>query len=118
MNNVFDISIGESRTADDQPGLLAKLSCQSSELNVWFTVVEAAHLVGYWDAHALSGRTLGESAGLPILWSLDDEDHVYLLLGGDNTTWDVGFTLSVENATVLVDEVRAFISLSSVRQQP
>jgi hypothetical protein len=110
MNYEFDIAVETANTDVGQPGLAAKLSSPSSELNIWFTSAEASELVDHWEAHTLSGRRLGKSAGLPVLWSLDNESHVYLLLGGDDTTWDIGFTLSVENAGALVHELRSATS--------
>jgi hypothetical protein len=107
MSDKFSLAIDDATTGANQPGLLVKLSCATSEVNVWFTSNEAVQFTKHWDAGTLSGQDLGQSAGLPVLWSLDDEAHVHLLLGGDNTTWDIGFTLPATTVDALAAAFRS-----------
>lgn len=60
-----------------------------------------------WDGGALR---IGDSAGAGVFWSVngeDDKDTVVILVGDDDETWDISFTVPASTIQEIVDAIEA-----------
>ncbi len=82
---------------DDVECYSIKISTAAAEVNVVVTPAEAAKLGRVRETPWLSGALqIGKSAGAPAWWSIGEEQgdpYLSLLIGSDDQTWDIGFTL-------------------------
>jgi hypothetical protein len=106
VKTAFDVSVEDAELESGVIGVLLKLSCPVVEVNVWLTPEEARSLVS---APTLfdQGRTLrlGMSARAAVHWSRDNQRTIYLLVGEDATTWDVGATLDERTFSSVIQEI-------------
>jgi hypothetical protein len=84
---------------DGEGGLCAKFSAENWELNVRASAAEFAALgrieSADWDARG--SIRAGVAAGSPVMWSCSGRD-VSVLIGHDDETWDIAFTIPLELA--------------------
>jgi hypothetical protein len=108
MTDEFDVICEQCLFEDNSTGVTAKMSSAIAEVNVWFTVAEAQHVRQILDiAIDAHGLQLGRSVDSNVYWTRDTEDRFYLLIGHDDTTWDIGFTLPISTVRTLVQCVVA-----------
>ena len=105
----FGVSMGTAVLVDGTPGIVLKFASPAVEVNVWLSQSEARELAAIF-AHEPTRRAvrLGTSAGSKVHWSGDAEDRVYVLIGADEETWDVGLTLDAAT----IDALRAALAES------
>ncbi len=90
VRHMHAISVEASRsTAPDGFGVLAKISGQEFELNVWIhdSEVEQLKSVRHASWNDRASVQIGQSAGRPAFWCSDDS-QVSILVGDDDETWD------------------------------
>ena len=106
MSNEFEITVDDALFEDDEEALALKLSAPLVEVNVLFSLDEARALARVL---ALGGNSrgvpLGASAGSRVHWARGSDSEVYLLIGDDDQTWDVGVTLSMTTFRTIVAEI-------------
>jgi len=106
MNTAFDVTLEDGELESGVKGLLLKLSCPVVEVNVWLTREEARSVAS---VAAISDQSrklrLGISARAPVHWGRDDQHRIYLLVGEDPTTWDIGVTLDERTFRHIVQEI-------------
>ena len=94
------VDVSVEREADGR--LLVKLGTDAWEVNVRasaddFLGLAEVRSAGWQERHTLRA---GESAGAPVFWATEG-DQATLLIGLDDETWDVAFTLPL----TVVDEI-------------
>jgi hypothetical protein len=103
---------------DSQECYAVKISAPIFEFNVIFAPAEVARLARVRQTPWLTGALeIGRSAGSPVWWSVDEDDSPYLsiLIGHDDQTWDIGFTLPL---TTLDSVLREIEQLQRESDQP
>ena len=106
MPNEFDVSVEGAPHSDGSPALRLKLSAPVLEVNVLFSPDEARDLrkvLALGDE--ARGLRLGTSAESHVHWAQGDDKEVYLLIGDDDETWDIGVTLPEATFLDIVKQV-------------
>lgn len=88
------VSISDHETADGSPRYGIKIQMDSAELNILIKLDEidlfSEVVSASWDKRR--SILIGECLGAPVHWCSTSED-VSLLVGDDDETWDIAFTL-------------------------
>lgn len=107
MEPLFDVSV-ERAFQQNQEAVLLKLSNRFAECNVYITPAEASQIAAFarGEAHCISA---GNAANSPVHWDRTD-NAVYLLIGHDRDTWDIGFLLDEETMTLIRQSMHAMPS--------
>jgi hypothetical protein len=103
MTVEFDVTCEESELDDNSAGVAVKLSSAIAEINVWFTRAEAQHIQQILTlAIDAPGLQMGRAASSKVFWARDAADRFHLLIGPDDTTWDIGFMLPISTIQSMV----------------
>src|SRR5688572_4748568 len=103
MTVEFDVTCEESELDDSSASVAAKLSSAIAEINLWFSGAEARRIQQILTlAIDAPGLQMGRTAGSKVFWVRDAADRFHLLIGHDDTTWDIGFTLPISTIQSLV----------------
>jgi hypothetical protein len=88
------VTLNASKTASGREVLQIKFGSQFGELNVYASPADRAALSSIREArwNARASVRLGSVFGLPAWWSVEDGE-LTILVGSDDETWDVAFTL-------------------------
>jgi hypothetical protein len=88
----------EARNDVDSPGVV-KLQGETWELNVWATTNELWKLAHIEKTDWVQRRTLqvGTCAHAPVWWH-EVDGKVYIAVGSDDVTWDMGVTVPLAAA--------------------
>ena len=97
------VTLSVEKTASDGEAIQIKLGSPLGELNVYASPTDRAALDSIRDARWSSRRSirLGTVFGVPAWWSVDG-DELTVLVGHDDETWDVAFTLP----STLLDDLK------------
>jgi hypothetical protein len=95
----------EARNDVDNPGVV-KLQGETWELNVWATTDELWKLAGIEKTDWVQRRTLqvGTCARAPVWWH-ELDGAVYIAVGNDDVTWDMGVTVPLATVHKLLAEL-------------
>ena len=98
----MDVSV--EREVDGR--LAVKFQTDAFEVNVRASVSDFMRLSEIRSSDWSQRRSIaaGESAGAPVFWASVD-DHVALMIGHDDETWDVSITLPFDLVDRMVREV-------------
>lgn len=103
----FLITANLALTSARAPCVSVKVQHQLFEINLRFSHEELGVLEQpipmCTDAKA---RTCGTCLQKPVHWRRDDQQQVYLCVGHDDETWDVGFLLPESTIKEMVREIR------------
>ncbi len=95
----------EARNDVDYPGLV-KLQSEAWELNIWATTDELWKLADIektdWDRRR--PLRVGTCANAPVWWN-ERDGTVYILVGHDDETWDLGVTVPLATVHNLLAEL-------------
>ncbi len=97
----------EATSSNGAPSVHLKIGTPQVELNVWMSYADVARLEAVSTATwLLASLRIGEVAGAPAWWSVDDAaGTLSILVGPDDETWDVGVTLPLGTLDVILTEV-------------
>ncbi len=101
-----DIAAEEAFLEDGTSAVLLKLSTGIYEVNIFVARPAADHLVLFLNGSAKDFYCAGVSAGDKVHWRLDGS-HLYIMIGEDDVTWDIGFTLDRSVARNISEQIEA-----------
>lgn len=104
--NDFDVTAERAFDGNDQPAILLKFSSPVVEVNVFVPGSAADALRGFL-AGELGRIKIGKSANSDVHWVREDGD-VYMLIGEDAQSWDIGLTLGEKVLSSLWQEMVRF----------
>jgi hypothetical protein len=95
----------EARNDVDNPGVV-KLQGETWELNVWATTDELWKLADIEKTDWVQRRTLqvGTCAHAPVWWN-EQDGTVYIVMGNDDVSWDMGVTVPLATVHQLLAEL-------------
>ena len=102
----IDISVEPGWDVASSPQLLVKLQAPGWELNIGIYPREVPALlrVGLADGNQRTTVRIGTTAGAAVFWSCRDGE-LSVLVGHDDETWDIGFTLPERVLVDLISKV-------------
>ena len=103
-----DICVEKSYMENGDTAILIKISSDVYELNIW---IELSRINDFFSFIESGQRSFfgGVSADTNVIWSRD-EDSVYVLIGGDEETWDIGFPFDKNVLKKIKSEIAAELS--------
>jgi hypothetical protein len=88
-------------------GVLLKMSCPVVEANVWLSAEEAIRLKQALYAKPPISVALGRSAGAQVQWIRDEPTIVFVLIGENSESWDIGLTLGSADISVILEALES-----------
>ncbi|MEU1969281.1 hypothetical protein ABZ541_24305 [Micromonospora sediminicola] len=98
-------SVSIDRSGDDPAVVVVMLQTPTWEFHFWAHLSELARLRSIRQADWSARRALqiGDAAGTPVHWAIND-DTVTALIGHDDETWHIAFSMPVETIDRLAAE--------------
>lgn len=106
-----DINIDKAYMENDESAILIKLSTDDCEVNIYIEQNKILDLVSYLQGHSKTEYHGGNSAKSEVHWNIDN-DYLYLLVGDDSETWDIGFTFERSICKQLAVKIKDYIKRS------
>jgi len=107
MTKLFDISAEEAIYIDNSESILLKLSNEFSEMNIYFpkdNIQEFKDFITEKTQYIKLGFILGYS----VMWKRKNSD-IYLLIGDDESTWDVCFIINKLTMLDILNEIEGLL---------
>jgi hypothetical protein len=105
---VPSVTVDRRADADGSRCFVVKVGTDWYEVNLTIPEREAPKLKQVPTTPWVGGSLrIGESAGLPAFWSVDDQGRVGILLGHDDETWDIGLLFPREAFDAIITEVES-----------
>lgn len=118
MSHEFEVNVAHALLEDDTPALSLKLSGPVLEVNVWFALDEAKALRQVSSLGEDSkGLRLGISANSPVHWSRVEGGTIYMLIGNDAETCDIGVALPEATFLEIVREIEKCLQKDVPRRE-
>ncbi|WP_174528240.1 hypothetical protein [Micromonospora maritima] len=98
-------SVSIDRSGDDPAVVVVMLQTPTWEFHFWAHLSELARLRSIRQADWSARRALqiDDAAGIPVHWAIND-DTVTALIGHDDETWHIAFSMPVETIDRLAAE--------------
>ena len=90
--NVFSFVVDSA----DTPGWTLLVQCPAYDMTIWASREELLELS---NVPALTGDrslALGRTAGSRVFWGRSEAGDIYVLVGHDDETWEIGVTIPEE----------------------
>lgn len=107
MTKLFDVSAEEAIYIDNSESILLKISNEFSEVNIYFpkdNIQEFKDFITENTQHINLGFTLG----CLVMWKRENSD-IYLLIGDDESTWDVCFIINKLTMLDILNEIEGLL---------
>ena len=119
VSDGIDRTVNDALFENDEPAVVLTIQGPMFELNVWMRPDELPLLDGVseadWDSRG--SLRIGRCGAAPVFWSSDAE-HLSILIGHDNETWDFGVTLPRNTLKDILQEIRAEQAVAADRAKP
>jgi hypothetical protein len=105
--NMPSISVDRA-FVDERPAIAVKIQGAEYEINIVLTDDDIAILDR--DLPTVPNDrslTAGTCFDAPVHWSKDSSDHLCIMVGQDDVTWDVGVTLPIDLFGQMLQSIRA-----------
>lgn len=108
MSKVFEVSAEDAFDRNGSAAVLIKLSAEIVEVNIYIPIDSIGEVKAF-EAKAIHQCTAGQSAASPVHWKRGDEGDVYILIGDDDDTWDIGLTVNDELVSEIVESIESLL---------
>jgi hypothetical protein len=108
MEDRIDLTLNRALFDGRQPAVVLKIQGPMFELNVWMRPDELSVLEQVSDAdwNRRESLQIGRCGDVPAFWSSDAE-HLSILVGPDDESWDFGIMVPRHTLAAILSEVRA-----------
>lgn len=87
-----------------------KIGCPRFEANFWISFQDLAKLKLVREmSSAVGSIQIGRSANALAYWSRGEADLFMIVIGNDDETWDIGFSLPADIYNEIIIEIEAFL---------
>ena len=113
----ISVSASEGSSAEGKPIAILGITGGNFDVSVWIPAEEAVLFDSVRSARweQRGSIRIGQSAGAPVFWS-SDEQTLSILIGVDDESWDIGFSLpasTLDSITDAIHSIRGWLSPSS-----
>lgn len=106
--NPIAVSAEKAFDSQSRDALLIKFSSRPFEANVYVAIAQLGNLLSFFQAETESCQA-GESAKDLAHWVREADGTVYLLIGHDVDTWDIGIRMDRAVVDDLLAEIQAIL---------
>ena len=104
MQSEIDAERAYLESGDD--AVLVKIAAEGYEVNKYVDAKNSNELISFLNGERGERFLGGQSGGSRALWK-DDDDFLHILSGGDEDTWDIGFTMDRLLLKQITEKVKA-----------
>ena len=110
--NSFEVIAEKAFDEEDRDTILVKLAMAAVEVNIHLNPTSLHRLISFHGKNQ-DYCLAGESADSPVHRKRGEEGEVYILIGQDQETWDVGLTVCKDVLDKIVAEIHPLLSEDS-----